>query len=110
MLFTSAITIYQPAKNFEHGEVDSSWVAVGTLYCHIKFTCNEQQSAERKQAIRRAKLTFETFPTALSSRDCVVIGGVVYYLLYTPTPRVGLSGRTIYEVDIVEDFKGEVTI
>jgi len=110
MLFNSSITVYQKTQSFEHGESNPVWASAGTLYCHIKFTGNEQMSADRKKAIRRARVTFETFPVALTARDVLAINGVAYHLQYTPTPRVGLGGRTIYEVDVLEDFKGEVSL
>jgi len=110
MLFNSDILIYQPTATFEHGEVSNSYEEVGTLFCHIKFTGNEQQSGDRKKAIRRARLHFEQVPVTLSARNVVAIGDAFYYLMYTPIPRVGLGGRTIYEVDIIEDFKGEVSV
>jgi len=109
MLFNSAIPIYQATDTFEHGEVSSGYTSAGTLYCHIKFAGNEQLSADRKQAIRRATILFENTPVALSPRDLVKINGTYYHLLYAPTPRVGLGNRTIYEVDIIEEFK-EVVI
>ncbi len=110
MLFNSAILIYQPTDTFEHGEVSSGYTSAGTLYCHIKFAGNEQLSADRKKAIRRAKLYYENTPVALSPRDLVEINGVYYHLLYTPTPRVGLGNRTLYEVDIIEEFKEVVML
>ncbi len=110
MLFNSSITIYQKTQSFEHGEVDPSWTSAGTLYCHIKFTGNEQLSGDRVKAIRRARLYYEASPVDLVARDVVAINGAAYHLETTPLPRVGLGGRTIYEVDIVEDFKGEVSL
>ena len=110
MLFNSGITIYQKTQSFEHGEVDPTWTSAGTLYCHIKFTGSDPLSADRKKPIRRARLYFEKTPVSLTARDAVVIDGAAYHLQYTPTPRVGLGGRTIYEVDILEDFKGEIAL
>lgn len=109
MLFNSSIAIYQPSKEFLHGEVDSTYASAGTLYCHIKFTGTEPLSADRKKSIRRAKITFEDSPVDLAARDILVIGGANYRLLYAPTPRVGLANRTIYEVEIAEDFKVELS-
>ncbi len=104
MLFNSAIIVYQPTKSFEHGEVDSSYASTGTLYCHIKSSGHEQVSADRKKSVRRAKLFFETSPVTLVARDVVAIDGAYYHLVSTPMGRKGLSGRVIYEVDVVEDF------
>ncbi len=110
MLFNNSITIYQATGTFEHGEVSSGYTSAGTLYCHIKLAGNDQLSGDRKKAIRRAKLYYEVSPVTLSVRDIVAVDGVVYHLQYTPLSRVGLGGRTIYEVDIVEDFKGEISL
>lgn len=109
MLFNNLITVYQPTKSFESGEVDSTYTSAGTLYCHVKVVGNEQVSGDRKKAIRRAKLIFETSPVVLAARDVVAIAGALYHLEAVPTGRKGLGGRTIYEVDVVEDFAVEVS-
>lgn len=109
MLFNSAITVYQPTKSFEYGEVDSTFSSVGTLYCHVKSGGNEQMSADRKKEIRRARLLFEDSPVTLAARDVVEIGDAYYHLVSAPTSRKGLGGRVIYEVDVVEDFAVEIS-
>lgn len=110
MLFTTKVDIYQATESFEHGEVSSGHARLTLpLYCHVKFDGQEQMSGDRKQAIRKARLTFELTPVTLTARDILRIEGAFYRLLFTPIPRFGLSNRRIYEVDVIESFNVEVT-
>ncbi len=106
MIFNSRIDIYQQTKDFEKGEVEVTYTPVEDtpLFCHLKFTGSEQLSADRKQSMRRAKVTFEQSPVVLTSRDILKVGDDYFRLLYTPTFRKGLSNRIIYEVEILETF------
>lgn len=110
MIFNSKIDIYQSATTFIDGEVTSghSLLSDQPLYCHLKFVGSELMSADRKQAIRRAKLTYEHSPVALTARDVIKIDDAFYRLLYSPLARFGLSKRRYYEVEIIEDFDVEV--
>jgi len=110
MIFNSKIAIYQAATTFIDGEVTSGHALLSDqpLYCHLKFTGSELQSADRKQAFRRAKITYEHSPVTLTARDVVKIGDDFYRLLYPPTIRFGLSNRSYYEVEIIEAFNIEV--
>jgi len=110
VIFNSKIDIYQSATTFIDGEVTSghSLLSNQPLYCHLKFTGSEQQSSDRKQAIRRARMTYEKSPVTLSARDVVKIEDVFYRLLYAPTPRFGLAKRRFFEVEIIEAFNIEV--
>jgi hypothetical protein len=110
MIFNSKIDIYQAATTFADGEVTSghSLLSDQPLYCHLKFTGSELQSGDRKQAIHRAKMTYEHSPVTLTARDVIKIDGAFYRLLTGPLSRFGLSNRRFYEVEIIEDFDIEV--
>jgi len=111
MIFNSRIDIYQPTKSLEHGEYSAAYSLVEDtpLYCHLKFTGSELLSGDKKQSIRRAKVTYEVSPVVLTSRDVLKVGTAFFRLLYIPTQRKGLSNRAFYEVEIVEAFNVEVT-
>jgi len=110
MLYNDKVAIYQAVSTFEHGEVSTEpYEEVADFYCHLKFTGNEQMSADRKKEIRRAKINFEYSPIALAARDVLYFEGVFYRLLYTPMPRRGNSARPIYETEIIEAFDAEVS-
>jgi len=110
VIFNSKIDIYQSATTFIDGEVTSghSLLSDQPLYCHLKFIGSEQQSADRKLPIHRARMTYENSPVTLTARDVVKIEDAFYRLLYAPTPRFGLANRRFYEVEIIEDFHVEV--
>ena len=110
MIFNSRIDIYQQSRTFEHGESETVHVLVQDtpLYCHLKFTGGEQVSANRKKAIRRAKVTYEVSPVVLTARDVLKVDDDYFRLLHPPTKRKGLSNRTFYEVDVIETFDVEV--
>lgn len=109
MLFNNKVAIYQAVDTFDHGEVTTEpAVEVADFYCHLKFTGGEQLSADRKKEIRQARIYFDYSPIALAARDVLYFEGVFYRLLYTPMPRKGLTGRVIYEADIIEAFDVEV--
>lgn len=112
MIFNSRIDIYQPTSNFEHGEATKGYTLLRDqpLYGHLKFTGSEQMSADKKQDIRRAKLTYEHSPAILTVRDVVKIDGDFYRLQYPPLSRFGLSNRRFYEVEIMEAFNVEVLV
>ena len=110
MIFNSKINIYQPANAFNHGEASKGYTLLSgqPLYCHLKFTGLEQMSADRKRDIRRAKMTYEHSPVALTVRDVLKIGDSYFRLVHPPLSRFGLSNRRFYEVELAEAFNVEI--
>ncbi len=103
MIYKDRVALYQPDETFEHGEfVRDNYTYQGLVRCHLKFEADEHFTAQRKQQLREAVLTFEWQEFALSFRDIVEYDGIYNRLLNDPTPITGMN-RTFYRTNLLED-------